>query len=287
MSQARAVLGAPRLRRRDANLAIGVGFLVAVLLPMLIGRVFLDAGMTQVMAGMPNLPPDARHWLGTQSEGRDMFALLAWGTPATLSIGLIGGGVAVTVGTLLGFASAFFGSRVDIVIRTAVDVGLTIPALAVLILVAASFPVVSIAGMGLVVALTAWMQPTRVIRSQVLSLKEREFVRMARLSGAGSGHIIFRELLPNLVPFLAASFTNSVTTAILASIGLEVLGLGPQRAHTLGNIIHQAIYHGAMWRGSWWWWSPPIVILVAVFLGLFFTGMALDRWSNPRLGRGR
>lgn len=277
-----------RFRRGlDLNLRIGIGILLLALIPMVVGHLLLEPSATQVLAGPPNAAPSTVHWVGTQGEGRDMLALLAWGTPGTLLIGLIGGGVAVTIGTLLGFSSAFFGNRVDALIRTAVDVGLTIPALAVLILVAASFPVVSIAAMGLVVAITAWMQPTRVIRSQVLSLKEREFVRLARLSGAGAGHIIFRELLPNLVPFLAASFTNSVTTAILASIGLEVLGLGPQRAHTLGNLIYQAINYGAMWRGLWWWWLPPILILICVFMGLFFTSMALDRWANPRLGRPR
>ena len=140
--------------------------------------------------------------------------------------------------------------------------------------------------MGLIIAATAWMSPTRVIRAQVLSLREREFVRLARLSGMGSASIIFRELMPNLVPFLAATFVNAVTTAILASIGLEVLGLGPRQSFTLGNTIYESIYYTAMWRGMWWWWMPPMATLVLIFLGLFFTSRALDQLANPRLERG-
>jgi peptide/nickel transport system permease protein len=151
---------------------------------------------------------------------------------------------------------------------------------------AASFPVVSVAMMGLIIAATQWMSATRVIRSQVLTLREREFVRVAKLSGTSDFGIIAMELVPNLVPFLAASFVNAVTTAILASIGLEVLGLGPRQSYTLGNTIYEAMYYTAMWRGMWWWWGPPIVILVCIFLGLFLISNSLDRIANPKLDRG-
>jgi peptide/nickel transport system permease protein len=86
---------------------------------------------------------------------------------------------------------------------------------------------------------------------------------------------------------LAASFVNSVTTAILASIGLEVLGLGPRESYTLGNTIYEAMYYTAMWRNMWWWWLPPIIILILIFLGLFLLSKELDRIANPRLERGR
>jgi peptide/nickel transport system permease protein len=130
------------------------------------------------------------------------------------------------------------------------------------------------------------MWATRIIRAQVLTLREREFVRIAKLSGVGDFGVIFFELVPNLIPFLAASFVNAVTTAILASIGLEVLGLGPRQSYTLGNTIYEAIYYTAMWRGMWWWWGPPIVILMCIFVGLFLISNVLDRIANPKLDRG-
>ena len=106
---------------------------------------------------------------------------------------------------------------------------------------------------------------------------------LLRLSGASPLQIVFLELLPNLIPFLAATFVNSVATAILASIGLEVLGLGSFQTPTLGNLIYFAIIGNAMWLGLWWWWLPPILILIVLFMGLFFVSTALDAIANPRL----
>lgn len=277
----------PRRRRLSPGLLIGLALLAVPLLPVLFGPLVVSADMAEVFAAAPNLRPGADHLLGTQSEGRDLLAVIMLGTPSTLAIGLIGGGVALLVGGTLGLVSGYVGGWFDSAVRTVVDVGLTIPPLAILILVASSFPVVSIFSMGLIIAATSWMSPTRVIRAQILSLREREFVRAARLADAGTARIVFLELLPNMIPFLAASFVNATTTAILASIGLEVLGLGPRGAYTLGNTIYEAIYYTAMWRGMWWWWLPPIVILVCVFVGLFLVSHVLDRVANPKLERGQ
>ena len=267
-------------------LVLGILLIVIALAPVLFGRLWVTPQMAEVFGGIPNQRPGLEHPLGTQSEGRDLLAVIMLGTPATLAIGLIGGGMAVIIGGIFGFTAGYFGGRVDAIIRTMVDIGLTIPPLAVLIMFAASFPVVSVAMMGLIIAATQWMSATRVIRSQVLTLREREFVRVAKLSGTSDFGIIAMELVPNLVPFLAASFVNAVTTAILASIGLEVLGLGPRQSYTLGNTIYEAMYYTAMWRGMWWWWGPPIVILVCIFLGLFLISNSLDRIANPKLDRG-
>ncbi len=275
-----------RLRWSPALIA-GLLLLAVPLLPIVVGPFLVTPEMADVFGDVPNLPPSALHPLGTQSEGRDLLAALMLGAPSTLTIGLIGGGTALLIGGILGLLSGYLGGWVDSVVRTVVDVGLTIPPLAILILVAASFPIVSIVSMGLIVAATAWMGPTRVIRAQILSLREREFVRVAKLSDAGTLRIVFLELMPNLIPFLAASFVNAMTTAILASIGLEVLGLGPRQSYTLGNTIYEAVYYTAMWRGMWWWWLPPIVVLVCIFVGLFLVSHVLDRVANPRLERGQ
>lgn len=285
MSDFRSNRNWPGFIRRTPTLLPGIVLILFVVLPGIVGGLFIDADLIQVHVSKINLPPSREHLLGTQSEGRDMLALLIIGTPATLKIGLIGGAVGLAVGTVLGLISGYFGGPLDSAIRNIVDVGFTIPPLAILIMLAASFRVVTLTMMGLAVASTAWMHPTRVIRSQVLSLRERVFVDLARLSGAGGFHIIFRELMPNLLPFLAASFVDSVTMAILASLGLEVLGLGPG-SQTLGRIIYFAIYYTAMWRGIWWWWLPPILILMILFLGLFLLSIALDEFANPRLRRG-
>jgi peptide/nickel transport system permease protein len=108
---------------------------------------------------------------------------------------------------------------------------------------------------------------------------------MAKLSGMNDLEVIFIELMPNLLPYLAAAFAGAVSAAILASIGLEALGLGPQNDPTLGMTIYWALYYTAVLRGLWWWWGPPIVIIVLTFIGLFLVAAGLDKIANPRLRR--
>lgn len=266
--------------------AAGIFFLLLLLLPVFLGRFFVTPDMANILAGAPNMPPGADHPLGTQSEGRDMLAVMMSATPFTLAIGLLGGGLAMAVGASLGLVAGYFGGLADAVTRVAVDVMLTIPPLAILILVAASFPSVSIGMMAVIIAATGWMAPCRVVRAQMLALKEREFVRVAQLSGAGSLRIIFLELVPNILPLLLAVFVNAVMTATVASVGLEVLGLGPRNSLTLGRTIYEALSYTAMWRGMWWWWLPPVLSLICLFVGLFCLAKALDSISNPRLRRG-
>ena len=142
---------------------------------------------------------------------------------------------------------------------------------------------VSVEGMGLIIAALAWMWPARTVRSQVLSIRERMYVQVARLNGVSPFGIVVRELLPNLAPFVAASFVGTVAAAILASIGLSALGLGPQNEASLGLTIYWAIFYGALIRQLWWWFLPPIVITVVLFVGLFMMTAGLDRIANPRL----
>jgi peptide/nickel transport system permease protein len=139
--------------------------------------------------------------------------------------------------------------------------------------------------MALVVASLAWLNPTRTIRAQVLSLRQRGYVEVARLSGLSGAEIIVQELLPNLLPYLAATLVNAVSNAILASIGLEVLGLGPIDSPTLGMTLYWVNYNAALINGWWWWWLAPIGIILLVFLGLFFLTVGLDELANPRLRR--
>ena len=179
-----------------------------------------------------------------------------------------------------------FGGLVDTLIRGAADVLLTIPGLLFLVVLAASLhTTVTVDMMAIVVASLAWMLPTRTIRSQVLSMRERGYVQVARLSGMGDLEIIARELLPNLLPYLAASFVSAVGAAVLASSGLEALGLGPQNEPTLGMTIYWALYYTSLLRGIWWWWAPPMVMIVLIFVGLFLISMGLARIANPRLWR--
>jgi peptide/nickel transport system permease protein len=226
---------------------------------------------------------DPAHPLGTDNSGRDILAVLLVGAPASLRVGVIAAFVGILLGIILGFSAGFLGGWVDNVIRTAADVWLTIPSLAVLLVISAYMRRVDLDTMALLLALFAWPGPTRLLRAQVLSMRERGYVRMARLSGQSTFSIMFKEILPNLLPYLAASFAGNVSGAILAATSLEALGLGPTRYPTLGTTIFNALKSSAILRGMWWWWGFPVLTLMFIFSALFLIAVGLDEIANPRL----
>lgn len=271
--------------KRMPTFWIGFVLLLIIITLSILGNTIVDPDSIRLNGSRMNLAPCAEYPLGTQSEGKDILSLLMIGTGVTLKIGLIAGSIGILLGTILGLVAGYFGGKTDTIISTIVDTGMTIPPLAIMILIAASVSRLSVAGMGVIVAITSWMQPTRVVRSQMLSMKERSYVQMAKISNISTMGIIFKEIMPNLIPFLVCTFVNSVSTAILSSIGLEVLGLGSLQSNSLGQTIYFSITYSAMWRGIWWWWLPPIVVIVLIFISLFLVSLGLDELGNPKLKR--
>ena len=275
-----------RFIRQNPRIIVGLGMLGLMILFWLVGVLTIGTSKAVPLSGPPDMMPSAQYPLGTDSAGRQLLPTLIAGIPLTLEIGLLAGFLGLLIGTILGFCAGYFGGPTDTVIRTAADVILPIPALAILVVIASTIhTVLTVEIMALVVASLAWMYPTRTIRAQVLSIRHRAYVEIGRFSGESDLDIIFRELMPNLMPYLAASFVAAVGAGILAAIGLEALGLGPQDKPTLGMTIFWAIYYGATLRGMWWWWGPPIAVLVLVFMSLFMVAQGLDRYANPRLRR--
>jgi peptide/nickel transport system permease protein len=248
-----------------------------------IGSAFVDTELAQPISVKTNQPPSMQHLLGTDSGGRDVLAVMVVGTPQTLRMGVLAGLIGVVFGVFLGLVSGFFGGPADRIISAVTDTMLTIPPLAILLVVAASVRAVSVDMMAVIIALLSWMNPARTIRAQVLSLRELPYVQMARVSGLSNFRIMLQELLPNVIPLAFASFVGAVSGAILSGMALEVLGLGPQNTPTLGMTIYWALLYAAFARGMWWWWGPPVLILVLLFIALFLMSAALDEVANPRL----
>jgi peptide/nickel transport system permease protein len=271
--------------RISGTLILGVSILLVILLFSLIGPLFIDAHNAQVGAVMPRRPPSGQFLLGTDSQGRDVLTLLIYGTPNTLKMGLIAGFIGVGLGLVFGLLAGNFGGIVDGVIRIVADALLTVPAIAILVIIAGNVDRMTTTIMALVVASLSWMFTTRTIRAQVLTIRERSFVEVARVNGESALEILFREIMPNLLPFIVASFVGTVGSAILAVIGLEALGLGALEETTLGNTIYWSQQSAAVLRGYWWWWGPPIVVIAMIFLGLFLTSVGFDRFANPKLAR--
>ncbi len=282
----------------NPKLIWGAGLLLAIVALGVLGRLFwnLDLVFTgsaplklppigfENLRGQPGIP---EHPIGTDGSGRDMLALIAIGAPNSLFVGLLASLIGMSAGIVLGFTAGFTGGRTDDVIRVLSDVMITIPPLLILVVFQSAFGDVSLTMMALLIAGFAWQSPTRLIRAQVLSMKQSGYVMVARLSGAPTSHIMFREMLPNLVPYLFGSFIANVTTSIVTAVGLEVLGLGPQRIPTLGRTIYEAISAGALIQNLWWWWGIPTILLAVMFVGLLLVNLGLDEVSNPRLRRLR
>ena len=292
-----------RLNRWDnpwlnPNLLTGAGLLVILLAAAFIGQFVWDTDLAFVGSSPLKLPPVGfshetlrgvsegtwAHPLGTDGDGRDLLALMILGAPRTLAIGFIAASAGMLIGILLGFTAGFVGGRLDDVIRLASDTTITIPSLLVLIVIQSVIPV-NLVGMALLISAFAWPSPTRLIRAQVLSMRESGYVKMARLSGASTFAIMFKEMMPNLIPYLAASFIGNMAGSILAAIGLEILGLGPQRVPTLGVTIYWSIQLSGLSQGLWWWWGFPTIILILIFISLLLINLGLDEVSNPRLRR--
>jgi peptide/nickel transport system permease protein len=281
-----AISGFRGMRKALASepmLAAGLALLLLVCLFAFLGPLVINTELAQIGATVPRQRPGMAHWLGSDVQGRDILAALVLATPQTLKIGFFAGIIGLGLGTVLGLLAGYFRGWTDSVIRTFADVVMTIPGIAVLVLVATNVRSMTVALMAVIVAGLAWMYPTRTIRAQTLSMRERPYVDIARLNGLGGIELVFAEIFPNLLPYIAASFVTAVSSAMLATIGLEALGLGPQNDLTLGMMIFWAQYYGAILRNMWWWWVPPVAMMALIFIGLLMTSTGLDRLVNRRL----
>ncbi len=273
-----------RYSRRNPSFLAGLAMLASLLLFSFIGRIFWPLEMAEPLSGIPSQSPSSDHPLGTDTQGRDVLAIIIAGTWLTVRTGILAAGLGTAIGCVLGFLAGYFGSWIDNVINWTVDVMLTVPAILVLVVIAASVQAqLSSISMALIIALLAWRRPTRQIRSQVLVLRNMGYVNIARISGMGNLEIIFRELMPNLLPYLISVFVMAVSAAILSAVGLQAMGLGPQNEPTLGMTVYWMIFYSAFLQGLWWWIIPPIAVLVVLFVGFYLFSEGLDEFANPRI----
>ncbi|RCW86793.1 ABC transporter permease [Paracoccus lutimaris] len=282
-SAAARILAIARYLRRNPQLVLGVLLLGGLLAFSLIGRLFIEAGMAQPLVGPASLPPGAEHPLGTDPQGRDILAVMVYGSWLTLRMGFLAGLIGMAAGSALGFVAGYYGGWTDRIITWLVDVLLTVPAILFLVIISAMLSTALTSfGMAMIIALLAWRRPARQVRSQILVMRNAGYVEMARLSGASVPSIIFREIAPNLMPFLISSFIIAVAAAILAGIGLEAMGLGPQNEPTLGMTIYWIMKFSAFLLGMWWI-LPPVLLLIILFVALYLINAGLDELANPRL----
>lgn len=274
-----------RYMRRNKGLVLGLSILILLILFTTIGMLTIDPKHAYPLSVKSKQPPGLEFPLGTDFFGRDLLAAMVVGLWQTALIGVIAGAMGTLIGVLLGFISAYFGGALDAGIKGICQILTPIPPFLIQVILAGSLDKrsVTIYTMAFIVFLLSWMGPTLVIRSQVLSMKERQFVSVAKLSGMGDMGIIFTEIMPNLLPYLAAAFVGQVFGAVFASFYLAVLGLGPLREPLLGNTIWAAQTQSAFFNGWWWWPMVPAIAMVLILGSLALINMGLDELANPRI----
>jgi ABC-type dipeptide/oligopeptide/nickel transport system permease subunit len=238
------------------------------------------------LVGPPYTPPNERFILGTNDVGQDIFSEFIYGSRVSLYVGLTAPLISSAVGTVLGLLSGYLGGFVDELVVGAVDVMLALPSLPLIIILAAYLGP-SLNNIIIVLAVFGWPGFTRIVRSQVLSLRERPYVEAARAAGAGSLRIMFRHILPHVVPLVIAHVILSATSAILTEAGLSFLGLGDPTVKSWGQILRRAQVGHALHQGLWLWVFVPGLAIALLGAGFTLLGIAIEERVNPRLRRTR
>ena len=286
-TQALASLGTT-LRIMSYNKVGFLGFLMVIFIVLMsfVGPLFIPLD-TETKIDKIFQPPSAEYWFGTDHQGRDIFSQIVHGGKDVIIVAVIAGSlstiIAVTFGTLSGFA----GGRTDAGIMAITDVMLTIPQLPLLLILASLMKFENIASLGLLLGLLNWPALLRAVRSQALSLKERDFVEAARSLDLGAPHIVFREIVPNMMTYIIISFALAMTGAIYAQVALVLFGLVPFSGSNWGVMLSLAWVRGAIFfKDSIWYIMMPIAAIVLLQLSVVTTTRSLELVFNPRLRSG-
>ena len=267
---------------RDKRILIGAGIVLFFVALAIIGPM-IDPTDPQAFVGPTGQAPSADYWFGTTTFGQDVFAQFVNGLQATFVVGLLGGGLAALVGISIGFVAGYRGGIVDEILSMITNVVLVIPTLAVLVVIAAFLSARGVVVEAAFVGLTSWPWAARAVRSQTFSLRSREFVDLARLSGLRSWRIMFQEIAPNMGSYLFMTFILLFGGAVLIAATLDFIGLGPTDGISLGLMMNTAVLWSALQLGLWWWFIPPGLGITAIVGALYVMNVGLDEIFNPKL----
>lgn len=224
--------------------------------------------------------PSAKHWLGTDDLGRDVWSQIIFGSRVSLAIGLITAFVTVVTGTLIGLIAGYYGGLIEEVLARIIDFFMMLPVLPLMIILAAVLGP-NLWNIILVISVVSWPTTARVVRSQVLSIKERPFVEAARCIGAGNVRLMFGEIMPNVLPLMFAQAVLMITYAIYDEAILAFLGLGDPTRVSWGSMLHFAFESGVMSRSPWWI-GPPIASIIVLIVGFSLLGTAVTDVLTPQ-----
>ncbi len=227
--------------------------------------------------------PSGEYWFGTTMFGQDVFVMFANGLRASFAVGVVAGGIGALVGMAIGFVAGYRGGLVDELLNMLTNVVLVLPVFVVLIVISAYLGINSLLVQSVVIGLFNWPWVARAVRAQTLSLRTRDFVDLARLTGMRPMQIVRREIAPNMSSYLLLVFILSFGGAVLFAATLDFLGLGPANTVSLGWMLNEAVSWSAQTLGMWWWFVPPGAGIAAIVGAAYVMNVGLDEVFNPKL----
>lgn len=275
----------PRRRRGRSlftpSLIVGAGIVTVIVLFGVIGPFLVQDPLAISNEGMQ--PPSAEHVLGTTQTGQDVLAQLAWATRGSLIVGVIVASLALFLSAFFGILGGYLGGWLDELFSLFTNVVLILPGLPLMIVIGSYVEQRGLLLISVILAITSWAASARVLRSQTLSIRTRDYVHAARIAGEKPHRIISVEILPNLLPVMSSGFVFALITAILGEAGLSFIGLGVYGTQTWGSMLFYAQNAQALTLGAWWWFVPPGLMIAMLGCGLSLINFSIDGIINPRL----
>jgi peptide/nickel transport system permease protein len=260
---------------------VGLGMLGLFVFLALFGSVIApddpNASSLDILAS-----PSTDHWLGTTEQGSDVFSQLLVGARVSIVVGFAAAAISAVLGALVGLLGGYFGGWTDRIFDSLENWFLVIPTLPLMIVLARLLEP-SLGVLIAVIGLTSWAGTGRIVRSQVLTLRERAFVERARALGASDAYIIRTHILPNTLPLIFANTVLIVAVAILSEAALAFLGLGDPTRISWGSMLENAFSSGAPSAGAWWYVIPPGLCITLLVLSVSMLGYLFEEYVNPRL----
>jgi peptide/nickel transport system permease protein len=266
---------------RNKKLVFGLGLELILVLFAIIGPMI--AKYPDNTYNLAFQHPGSKYWLGTDSLGHDVYSMLANGLRESYLVGALGAACAAAIGMALGFTAGWKGGILDEILQMITNIIVMIPSLVLLIVIGSYLSSVSVLAEGVFIGLTTWPWVARAVRAQTFSLRTREFVDLAKLSGRHPVSIIVRDIAPNMASYLFLVVILLFGSSMLVAASYDFLGLGPTNVVSLGSMMQDAEHSSALFYHLWWWFIPPGAVLTAMVAALYVANVGLDEVFNPKL----
>ena len=267
---------------RNKKLVFGLGLELVLAVFAIVGPMIAKFA-PEALTGAQLQHPNGTYWLGTNALGQDIFSQLANGLRESYLVGLLGAVSAAVVGMALGFTAGWRGGILDEILQMITNLIVMIPALVLLVVIGSYLNSRSVLFEGVFIGLTTWPWVARAVRAQTFSLRSREFVELARLSGKRPVSIIIRDIAPNMASYLFLVVILLFGSSMLLAASYDFLGLGPTGTVSLGYMMNAAQNEAALLYREWWWFIPPGVVLTLMVAALLVANVGLDEVFNPKL----